>query len=123
MAKDILLKFSLNVGSKTVKIDEVEKCDLFRAVRGLMFKRRENAKALLLFDLHKPRRLKIHSFFVFFPFLVLWLDNNNKILEWRIVKSWKPLILPKKKFSKLLEIPCNAKYQHTIKIIVGCRKI
>jgi len=107
---------------KNFEID-VKKCGLFGMVRGLMFRRREKAPALLLFDFKKPKRLKIHSFFVFFSFVALWLDSKNNVIESRIVKPWNPLTLPKKRFSKLVEIPINKKYDNVIKILVGDGKI
>ena len=81
--------------------------------RGLMFRRREKALALL-FEFRKPVQMAIHSFFVFFPFWAVWLDDKNKIVEEKIVKSWIFRIAPKRKFSKLIEIPLNKKYKHLL---------
>lgn len=97
-------------------------CNFFERFKGLMFIRKEKAKALL-FDFKKPVRIPIHSFFVFFPFLVLWLNNENEILEIRLVKPFNCLIHPKENFSKILEIPMNKKYNEIIKILVEDRKI
>ena len=97
-------------------------CNFFERFKGLMFIRKEKAKALL-FDFKKPVRIPIHSFFVFFPFLVVWLNNKNEILEMRFIKSFNFLIHPKENFSKILEIPTNKKYKEIIKILVGDRKI
>ena len=85
---------------------------------GLMFTRRENAKALL-FDFKKPTRISIHSLFVFFPFLAIWMDNENNILEVKKVFPWNFSISPKKKFSRLVEIPCNSKYKDILKSLDG----
>ena len=100
---------------KNKKINlEVEKCNLFGMFRGLMFTRRENAQALLLFDFKKPLRMKIHSLFVFFPFVAVWLDDKNKVIELKAIKPWRFFVLPKKSFCKLVEIPVNEKYKGII---------
>lgn len=103
----------LNCKNKKIKL-EVEKCGVFGMIRGLMFRSRERAPALLLFDFKKPRRLKIHSWFVFFPFIAIWLDEKEEIIEIKRVGSWKTFVLPKKSFSKLVEIPINGKYMDII---------
>lgn len=99
----------LKYKNKKININ-VKRSNLFQMVKGLMFTRREKARALLLFDFKKPRRMKIHSFFCA-KFLAVWLDKKNNIIEKRIVHSFNPLILPKRKFSRLVEIPCNSKYK------------
>ena len=105
----IVLKYK----NRKIKID-VKRCNLFWMVRGLMFTRCEKARALLLFDFKKPRSMKIHSFFC--PkFLAVWLDEENNMIEKRIVYPFNFLILPKRKFSRLVEIPCNSKYDDILK--------
>ncbi len=100
---------------KNKKINlEVEKCNLFEMFRGLMFRRREKAPALLLFDFKKSLRMKIHSWFVFFPFIAIWLDDKNKILEIKKIKSWRFLVFPKKSFCRLIEIPINKRYEKIV---------
>ncbi len=103
----------LKYKNRKIKLD-VKKCNLFWMVKGLMFTRREKARALLLFDFKKSRKMKIHSFFC--PeFLAVWLDEENNIIEKKIVHSFNFLILPKRKFSRLVEIPCNSKYDDILK--------
>ncbi|MCK4553025.1 hypothetical protein KAT80_02385 [Candidatus Pacearchaeota archaeon] len=103
----------LKYKNRKINVD-VKRCNLFWMVKGLMFTRREKARALLLFDFKKPRRMKIHSFFCS-KFLAVWLDEENNIIEKRIVYSFNPFILPKKKFSRLVEIPCNSRYEDILK--------
>ncbi len=111
------LKFSLKHKNRKINLD-VKRCNLFWMVKGLMFSRQEKAMALLLFDFKKPRRMKIHSFFC--PkFLAVWLDKKNNIIEKRIVHPFTFLILPKKKFSRLIEIPCNSKYNAILESLDG----
>ena len=54
--------------------------------------------------------MAIHSFFVFFPFLAIWLDDKDKIIDSKVIKPFRFSILPSKKFVKLIEIPINKDY-------------
>ena len=76
---------------------------------GLMFRFRESASALL-FEFKKPVRMAIHSFFVFFPFVAIWLDENYNILDIKRVRPFTPRVLPSGKFTKLVEVPINKNY-------------
>jgi len=101
---------------------KVKKCGLFGRVCGLMFRRRESALALLLFDFKKPRKFEIHSFFC--PvFLAVWLDDKDRIIEKRVVQPWQISISPKKKFCKLIEIPLNTKYKKLLHLSSRVRKV
>lgn len=84
---------------------------------GLMFSRRENAEALL-FEFNKPINLKIHSLFVNYEFIAIWLDFRGEIIEIRKVKPWKTGFSPYKKFAKLIEIPCSKKYESILEKLV-----
>ncbi len=117
----IFFKKNKKIKLKKIKL-KVKKCGLFGMFRGLMFRLRENAPALLLFNFKKFRRLKIHSLFVFFPFIAIWLDDKNKITEIRKVNPWEFCVLPKKKFCKLVEIPINKKYSEIVSFLVGDAK-
>ena len=81
-----------------------------------MFSSRKNARALL-FNFKKPVKLAIHSFFVFYPFLAIWLDNKNKAVKISVVKPFTLFVKPKKSFLKLIEIPINEKYKKIVKSI------
>lgn len=97
-------------GKKKFEID-VKSCDI--SSTGLMFTRKENAKALL-FDLGKSSRLALTSIFVFFDFIAIWLDEKNNVLDLKVCKPWRLFINTNKKFNKILEIPCNEKYSKLI---------
>ncbi|MCX8158782.1 MAG: DUF192 domain-containing protein [Candidatus Pacearchaeota archaeon] len=86
-------------------------------ILGLMFKPKESAN--LLFEFDKKGYYAIHSFFVFFSFLVLWLDEKNNVVEKRIVKPFEFCVSPKKPFKKIIEIPFNNKNKKIINFIVG----
>jgi uncharacterized membrane protein (UPF0127 family) len=90
--------------------------------RGLMFRFREKA-SVLLFDFGEDSREVLHSMFVFFPFIAIWLDKKNKIVDLKIVRPFKHWIRPKKSFRKIIEIPINKKYRREISMIVGKRNV
>lgn len=108
----LTIKISLN--GKILKVNNVKQCTEIGKLLGLMFKSKNNANALI-FDFEKKSDMKIHSFFVFFPFIALWLDDKNRIIEKRIINPFTLSINPKKSFSKLVEIPLNRKYLSLIR--------
>ena len=111
------MKIQLSYKGKKINI-EVRNCKyFFQKIRGLIFRRRENASALL-FDFKKMSKISIQSLFVFFPFVAVWCDDKNNIIEIKKVNSWKFCILPKKKFCKLIEIPCSKRYKSILEILV-----
>ena len=110
------MKFNFIHKNKNIGLD-IKRCNFFQMFRGLMFTRCEKARALLLFDFKKSRRMKIHSWFVFFHFVAIWLDDKNKVLEIKRVKPFRFCVLPKKKFCKLIEIPINKEYDKVIESI------
>ncbi len=108
---------------KNKKIDSgyIRRVSGFGRISGLMFKTKETDN--LLFGFHRNTRLAIHSIFVFFPFLAIWLDENNKVLNYKIVKPFSLHIAPQKSFRKLLEIPLNEKNMKISRFFVGKQKI
>lgn len=107
------MKIRVGSGNKKIKIDVRRGNKLI----GLMFKGREND--ILLFEFDKEGIYPIHSFFVFFSFLALWLDKNNNLIDKRIVKPFELYIRPKKPFRKLIEIPFNDKNKKIVDFLVG----
>jgi uncharacterized membrane protein (UPF0127 family) len=103
--------------SKKIKIKEVKKISEFEKIIGLMFHSKERCPAML-FEFKKQTNIRIHSLFVFFPFIAIWLDDKNKVVDIKIVKPFRLSIPSKKPFYKLLEIPLNKKYSNNIKIIL-----
>ncbi|MGD9276433.1 MAG: DUF192 domain-containing protein [Candidatus Pacearchaeota archaeon] len=108
------MRFEFKRGKKKFKIN-AHKCNI--SSTGLMFKRRKNAKALI-FNFKKSSRMALTSLFVFFEFLVLWLDERDNVVDMKICKPWKVYINTKKSFSKILEIPKNKKYEKIIKKLI-----
>ena len=104
-------QIKVGFGNKIFYLD-VKKLSYAGFLTGLMFKSKNSEN--LLFDM--PGEWGIHSFFVFFPFLALWLDEKNNVVDWKIVKPFSLFVKPKRKFSKLVEIPLNLKSQKIISI-------
>lgn len=94
---------------------EVEKCMGARMGIGLMFKLRNTSA--LLFGFNRPFTRAIHSFFVFFPFFAVWLDDKNRVVEARVVKPFTFRYKSKRKFTRLVEIPISSKYKEQLEII------
>jgi len=85
---------------------------------GLMFSRRKKANALL-FSFDKPVKMSIHSWFVFYSFFAIWLDEYGKLIEVKKVKPFSFNVSPSVKFKKLIEIPISPKYDDVSKILDG----
>jgi len=109
-----MLNKELTIGynQKRVKIS-VKECNLLEKSIGLMFSSRENAK-ILLFSFNKKQRIAIHSFFVFYNFLAVWLDNSDKVVDLKIVKPFRPCVFPSRDAFKLVEIPINRNNKNII---------
>lgn len=71
------------------------------AVRGLMFRRRLPKGETLLLELPK-RKVEIHSWFMFFPIDLFFLDEKFCVVEKVYLTPWK-IYLPKKPAKYLLE--------------------
>lgn len=110
----------LHYKNKTIEIP-VRKVSELGKISGLMFKTRDTDN--LLFDFDKETNMSIHSFFVFFPFLAIWLDKNNSVVDFKIVRSFRLRVKSKKFFRKLVEVPFNDKNMKIINFFVGVRKI
>jgi len=93
-----------------------KRCNFLEEAIGLMFTRRKKAKALL-FEFRRPMNFRIHSFFVFFSFIAVWLNKNNKVIEIKKINPFTLSIKPKKSYKKLLEIPLNEEYKRKIKFL------
>ena len=98
---------------KSINVD-VEKLSIPGMFVGLMFKSKETD--ILLFNFLYKRRWSIHSLFVFFPFLAIWLDEKDKVIEAEIVKPFSFSISPKKPIKKLIEVPINKKNRNILKL-------
>jgi len=108
----------IKYNSKNIEIPNVKKVSKLGEARGLMFRGKEKCPALL-FEFNKPTKMKIHSFFVFFRFAAVWLDDKNKIIDLKIVKPFRLSVSCKKPFYNLIEIPLSRRYQKEIRFLLG----
>jgi uncharacterized membrane protein (UPF0127 family) len=110
----------MKIKYKNKKIDVlVHKVSFFGMGLGLMFRSKKTKS--LLFDFKENVSMAIHSYFVFFDFLAIWLDENNEVIEWRVVKPFISYISPKKNYRRLIEIPINKGNKEIIEFFVGKR--
>jgi len=100
--------------SKRINVKNVKRLSEFGKGIGLMFHHRKKCLAML-FEFDKPTMMRIHSLFVFFPFVAVWLDYNNKVIDLKIIRPFRLLVSSKKPFYKLIEIPLNEKYKREIR--------
>ena len=94
-----------------------EDCNFFQKFLGLMFSSRERAK-ILLFRFKKEQKIRIHSFYVFYPFVAVWLDRKNRVVDMKTVKPFIPYVSHRNKADKLVEIPINKKYDDILAILL-----
>lgn len=106
----------INYKNKIIEIPDVKKVSFLRKAHGLMFCRREKTNALL-FEFKKPTKMRIHSMFVFFPFIAIWLDSENRIVDLKVVKPHTLAVSSEKPFYKLVEVPINEKYHEILRFL------
>ncbi len=113
-------KFSFKLRSRKISVKTLE-CSFIRKGFGLMFRTVNTGN--LLFSFKKDVKHALTAWFVFFPFIAIWLDKNNKVLETRIVKPFTSTILPQKPFRKVLEMPLTRENLALFDFPVGERNI
>ena len=107
---------NINNSGRKIIVD-VKKTSFLGRGLGLTFRTREARN--LLFDFRRDTMTSITSFFVFFPFLAVWLDSNNKVIDAEVIKPFRFMIKPSKKFRRLVEIPLTKKNAKTVEFFVG----
>ena len=112
------MKMKINYKKKNINL-KVKKLNSLQMFLGLMFRTKETN--ILLFDFLYKGRWSINSLFVFFPFLAIWLDEKDKVIEAEIVKPFSFSISPKKPIKKLIEVPINKKNKEILEFF-GKRK-
>ena len=117
------MNFYINFKNNNLKVTRkikisVKKVSWFRKGIGLMFLSRKKAKALL-FEFEKSVKISFTSLFVFFPFVIIWLDSKNNVLDFRKVNPFELHIPSIKPFRRVLEVPFNNDYFEIIKKLVG----
>lgn len=99
----------------------IKRVSLLGKFTGLMFRTRETQN--LLFEFHREMRIALHSWFVFFPFLVLWVNEKNEVLESRVIRPFSTVIDSSQPFRKIIEIPFSRRNKGIIRFFVGNKKI
>ena len=112
------MKITLSYQKKKIAL-HVKKLKGMERYRGLMFRKKEN----VLFEFKKDVNLAFHSLFVFFPFLMIWLDKKNKVLEYRRVNPFTWCVLPERSFRKVVEIPLSPSARRFLAFFDGKGKV
>lgn len=97
--------------SKIPELKEVK--TIGQEARGLMFRSKKHARALL-FEFSHPVKHKIHSLFVWFPFVAIWLNQKDQVIEKKVVRPWRLSVGVRKPFTRLIEVPINYFYRREI---------
>ncbi|MDP3986647.1 MAG: DUF192 domain-containing protein [Nanoarchaeota archaeon] len=84
---------------------------------GLMFRTRETKPCVFKFG--EPTKFKISSLFVFFPFLAVWLDGKNEVIEIRRINPFNLFVPFERSYATLVEIPLNKKNSGIVDSLVG----
>ena len=119
---NLIEPFEMIIKYKNKKINvRVKRASSLGKFTGLMFKSKNTEN--LLFDFKNDIKMAIHSYFVFFPFLAVWVNDKNEVLEWKVVEPFISIVKPKKPFRKLVEVPFNSANLGIIDFFVGKRKV
>lgn len=102
-------------------IIDAERKSLIGKITGLMFRPRNTGN--MIFSFKKDSKIALHSWFVFFPFLCLWLDEKMNVIDMQVVKPFSTRILPRKRFTHVIELPFNDGNSRIIRNLVGTGKV
>ena len=102
--------------NKKIRIDARE-VKGFGTVSGLMFKSKNTG------NLFFRKVFGIHSFFVFFDFLAVWLNSDGDVLKVDVVKPFSFNINSPEGYRGLIEIPINNRNRKNIELLVGEGKV
>ena len=86
-----------------LKVEAEVITSIFGKTRGFMFRFKTKKSKLFVFEEEKP--VRIHMFFVFFPLIIIWLDRQKNILEFKIARPSKFNESHKGKY--ILEVPLD----------------
>ena len=94
--------------SEKILAHKLEFADSFWSrFRGLMFRRNFDEGEALVFELPHPRKFGVHTFFVFFPIDLVYLDKDKKVLELEEDLSPWRIYSPDVEASYLVELPAG----------------
>ncbi|RLD09172.1 MAG: hypothetical protein DRI56_04740 [Chloroflexota bacterium] len=100
----------ITISNKTqtdVQAVNAQYCDQFWCrLRGLMFRKRIAFNEGLLLVQNRQNRLDaaIHMFAVMTDLAVIWLNNEKKVVDCQLARSWRPFYIPKSPARYILEL-------------------
>ncbi|MDP3728432.1 MAG: DUF192 domain-containing protein [bacterium] len=100
--KNTIISYKNKLLARKVKV-----CDtIFSRTLGLMFHSKLNSGEALLLLANKESiaQTSIHTFFVFFPIDVLWINEKKEIVDKKTVFPFHPLLSPKAPAKYVLEM-------------------
>ncbi|MBI4158930.1 DUF192 domain-containing protein [Candidatus Woesearchaeota archaeon] len=100
--------------------------DILSKMRGLMFSKplKKGEALVLVSDEEGVFETTLHMFFVFFSIDILWLDKEYSVVDKREgVRSFTPLIIPKKAAKYVIELPKKTAQYVGIGDVVEFRKV
>ena len=115
--------------NKTKKTKVIERVrianNFFSMLKGLMFERKKNFSYALVFELPVAGKLSaaIHSFFVFFPFDIVFLDTKKMVVETQNIKPFTPSYVPKQAAKYFIELPSGMAKEIRIGDVLEWNKI
>ena len=112
------MKISVFFKKRNILVDVRETGFISRGL-GLTFRTRQTKNLLFDFKRNVTWQGDLTSIFVFFPFLTLWLDNRNKVIDFTVVKPFKFSISQNKHFCRIVEIPFNLSNRKVIERFIG----
>jgi len=92
-------------------------CDTFLCqLRGLTFRRHLKSDEGLLLVQERDSRLEaaIHMLGVWFDLAAVWINAEKQIVDVRLVRSWRPVYVPKHPASYVLELPAERLYDFRV---------
>lgn len=107
-------------GRRRIRVD-ANKVGFLRKGIGLMF-RTKNTKSLI-FEFSQGSFGNFTSLFVFFPFVLVWMDKSMNVISVDKVSPFRLNIFPKKRYHYVLEVPINEKNRKIVDFFVGKRKV
>ncbi|MFP4005115.1 MAG: DUF192 domain-containing protein [Candidatus Hadarchaeia archaeon] len=96
----------LHMETGKVMADKVELADSFWSrFRGLMFRRNFGEGEALVFEIPEGRKFGVHTFFVFFPIDLIYLNRDMKVVDLKCGLTPWSTYSPKEESRFLVEIP------------------
>lgn len=116
------MKINVSHKGKRVSIP-VKNTGFFRKGLGLTFRTKNTDNLLFDFGKYVTWQGTLTSLFVFFPFLAIWIDDKNKVIDYKIVKPFLFSIKQSKRFCKIVEIPLNERNFSILKKFVNTSEL